>query len=160
MRRLFRTHPLSGPEAGWLRPAFAVILALVIPAGFCLFIIVQSEFVFNGPPKDGSDYTLKDHVSLVIGALSVSFLASWMMIPFAIFALRLALMTGWAGCVTAMGAAVVIGLPLVHVGLSGDVTTEENAILPHVTVAIALLGLAVWAFYWGLFRLRRKKEAG
>lgn len=151
----FRTPRLSGPDIGWFRPAVAVVLAMVLPALLAILAIYLGAPVLSGPPKDGTALTLADHATLVVGSLAVSFLASWMAAPFALLALRGAAMLGWAGWGSAILCAELFGLPIVHFALQGDITTEDSTILPHIACAIALLGLSVWAIFWGLMRFRR-----
>lgn len=147
---------LSGDDVGWFRPAAAIIIAMVLPALLAIAFILFGAPTISGPPKDGSGSTLADHVAFVLAALSASILVSWMLAPLALLLLRAAAMLGYAGWGTAVIASLCFGLPLVHVVLNGDVTTEENAILPHMMVAIAFLGVSVWASFWGLMALKRK----
>jgi len=130
------------------------MIALLIPAALAMSIILTGGPTFSGPPKDGSGYTLYDHFALVIGALSASVFVSWIMAPLALIFLRAAAMLGLAGWGSAILTAILFGVPFVHIALIGDVTTEENAILPHIIVAIALLGLTVWAAFWSLMKLK------
>jgi len=82
---------------------------------------------------------------------------SWMLAPFALLLLRAAAMLGYAGWGMAVGTSLILGLPTVHIALMGDLTTEDTILLPHITIAIAILGLSVWATFWGLIRLRTKR---
>ena len=149
----FRTAPLTGTEVGWFRPAFAIILALVLPALLALVLILNGAPVVEGPPKDGSGYTWGDHIGIVLGMLTVSPLVSWVVSPVALVALRAAAMLGWAGWGTAILTALGLGMPLAHLLLNGDLTTDEYALPVHLAVAISLLGLAIWATFWISFRL-------
>jgi len=111
----------------------------------------------HGPPKDGTGYALRDHIDIVTACMAASVVVSWVIAPFALFALRASAMLGWAGWGSAILCALVFGLPAVHFTLNGDVTTESQEILPHIILAISLLGLSVWAAFWGLIALNEKR---
>lgn len=157
LRQSFRTKPLSGHDVGWFIPAVAIVIGLTLPTILAFLIVFAGGPVISGPSKDGTGYDLADHIAIITGALMMSFLASWLATPFALLALRAAAMLGYAGWGTALLAALILGLPVVHVFLNRDLTTDRYAILPQVSVAIALLGLSVWVVFWGLIALRRKK---
>lgn len=154
----FRSPALSGPQVGWFRPAAAIIIAMILPALAAIAFIYSGAPIFSGPPKDGTGYTMADHLAIVLGALGLSFLTSWVAAPLVLLALRAAVMLGFAGWGSALIMAWVIGLPVVHVVLNGDVTTDEHAILPHMICAIGILGLSVWAAFWVLFAFRCKDK--
>ena len=155
-RKTFRSPPLSGEQVGWFRPAAAIMLALAVPALLALLFIYSGAPAFDGPPSAGESYTLNDHIAIVLGTLAFSFLTSWMATPLILLSLRAAAMLGYAGWGTSVIAAWIIGLPIVHFALNGDLTTEEHAILPHMMFTIGFLGLSVWVAFWGLFALRRQ----
>lgn len=152
----FRTPPLSGPDVGWLRPFFAVVLAILGPSLLAGVFIYNGAPVFSGPPKDGSGYSWGDHVAIVLACLAASVVVTWMMVPLSVMGLRATAMLGYAGWGTAILAALIVGLPVAHVLLNGDLTTEENAILPHLMVALGVLGLSHWAAFWGLMSVRKR----
>lgn len=152
----FRTPILTGPQVGWFRPAAAVVLGLLVPAIIAIICLLLVSPTIAGPPKDGSGFAVSGHISLVLAALSASFLVSWMLAPFALLLLRAAAMLGYAGWGSALIVALALGLPTLHIALMGDVTSEDSSILPHITVAIALLGLSVWAVFWGLLARQQK----
>jgi len=157
LRHPFRTPKLTGQQVGWFRPAAAIIIAMFLPTLLAGAIVFNGGPVFTGPPKDGNSYGLADHIGIVLACLSVSIVVSWMIAPVALLGLRAAAMLGWAGWGTAILSAVFLGLPLAHLALNGDLTTDEHAIPVHLTVAIACLGLSVWAAFWGLIALRQKR---
>ena len=148
-RHPLRSQKLSGAEVGWFRPALAVVLGLLILPWFALVLTLNGAPTIAGPPKDGSGYSFSDHIAIVLACLSVSFIATWMAAPVALLALRAAAMLGWAGWASAMGAAVILGLPMAHWTLNGDLTTDVYAVPVQLSVAIALLGLSIWAAFWG-----------
>lgn len=154
-----KTPPLSGPQVGWFRPAATVVTALLLPAVFALASIYNGGPVFAGPPKDGTGYSLTEHTAIVLAVLGFSFLTSWMASPLVLLALRAAAMLGYAGWGTAILTAWLIGLPIVHVFLNGDLTAEEHAILPHMLVAIGILGLSVWFVFWVMMHFTNKKTS-
>ncbi len=154
----FRTFRLTGPQVGWFRPAAAVVIASLAPAALAFLFISLGAPVIDGPFKDGSTYTLADHVAIVLGAIALSFLVTWIAAPFAVFALRAAAMLGVAGWGTAMISAWIIGLPIAHVALNGDLTSDDYAILPQLMVAIAILGLSVWVTFWGLMAATNRRQ--
>lgn len=73
----------------------------------------------------------------------------------ALILLRYSAIFGWTGWGSAVLSALIIGVPTVHFALNGDVTTENPVILPHITIAITLLSLAVWGIYEGLMTVRQ-----
>lgn len=152
----FRSKPLTGQDVGWFHPTAAVLIGLFAPALSAFFIIQLGGPVIHGPPKDGSGYSLADHFAILTGALTMSFLVSWIAAPFALLVLRAAAMLGYAGWATAVFAAPVMGLPIVHFVLNGDLTSDTYAILPHMIISVGILGLSVWAAFWILFALRPK----
>lgn len=156
LRHPFRTPKLTGAQVGWFPPAAAIVIALFLPALLAIAVILIGAPTVSGPPKDGTGYSIADHIALVLAVLSASIVMSWMIAPLALVLLRAAAMLGYAGWGTAILAALAFGLPMVHITLMGDVTTEENAILQHMIFAIAILGLSVWAAFWGLMALKRK----
>lgn len=150
--RIHRGHPLrsttlTGGEVGWFRPAAAVVIGLILPSAFALILVYFGGPTFSGPPKNGAGFSLSEHVGLVLGVLSVSFIISWMAAPFALFALRAMAMLGYAGWGSAVLSAWAIGLPIVHIVLNADATTDESAILLPMTVALGVLGLSVWVTF-------------
>ncbi len=151
----FRTPRLSGAQIGWGRPLAAVLIALLIPAVLSIVFLYAGAPSLHGPPKDGTSYTLRDHIDMFSAALAASLVVSWMIAPFALIALRASALLGWAGWGTALLTALAFGLPTVHFALNGDVTTEDSTILPHILLAICTLGLSVWAAFWGLIRVQR-----
>lgn len=157
LRHPFRTPKLTGAQVGWFRPAAAIVIALFLPALLAVAIILIGAPTVSGPPKDGTGYSIADHIALVLAVLSASIVMSWMIAPLALVLLRAAAMLGYAGWGTAILAALAFGLPMVHITLMGDVTTEENAIPAHIITAIAILGFSVWAVFWGLMALSTKR---
>jgi len=160
IQRPFRSRPLSGAEAGWFRPAFAVIFALIFLPGLSLLIVLLGGPTISGPAKDGSSYTLSEHIGIILGLLSISPLVTWMIAPVGLLVLRAVAMLGWAGWGTAALASIMFGLPFAHLILNGDLTTDEFALPLHLAVAIALLGLSIWATFWVSIWLHPKKERG
>jgi len=158
IQRPFRSPRHSAETVGWVRPVFAVLLGLFVPALLAMLILYVESPTLSGPPKDGSGFRVGNHVEIVFAALSASFVVSWMVAPFALVLLRYSAIFGWAGWGSAVLSALLIGLPTVHVALNGDVTTEDSTILPHITIAIALLSLAVWGFFVCLMALREKSR--
>lgn len=154
--RPFRTPALSGPEVTWWRPVLATILGLTLPAVIALLVVLAGGPVLSDPPSPGTA-TLSDHVALIIGLLMVSPFASWLALPLAAPMVRAAAMLGWAGYGTSMASAVVVGWPMAHVILNGDLTTEEKALPIHLAVSLCLIGLSVWAVFWGLMALRKQR---
>lgn len=152
----FRTPRISGAQVGWGRPVAAVLIALLIPAILSMVFLYTGSPTLQGPPKDGSSYTIRDHIDMVTAALAASIVVSWIIAPIAFIVLRASAMLGWAGWGTALLSALGLGLPAVHLALNGDVTTEDTTILPHILFAICVLGLSVWAAFWGLIRLQHK----
>lgn len=152
-----KTPPLSGPDVGWFRPALAVVLAMFLPALLAILFLFWGAPTIAGPPKDGSGYSISDHIDMVLAALAASVLVSWMVAPFAMLLLRAAAMLGFAGWGMAAFVAFALGLPTVHFALMGDLATEDTRLLPHIIIAIAMLGLSVWVAFWGLFALRKKR---
>lgn len=146
----FRTPPLSGAQVGWLKPAVAVLIALLLPALLAMVFLYTGSPPLHGLPKDGSGYTLRDHIDILTACIAASVVVSWVIAPIALLLLRASAMLGWAGWGTAVLCALAFGLPAVHFTLNGDVTTDNQAILPHIILAISLLGLSVWAAFWGL----------
>ncbi|MEN8840538.1 MAG: hypothetical protein ABF254_00005 [Octadecabacter sp.] len=156
LRHPFHTRPLSGAQVGWFRPAAAVLIALLIPVLLAMTYLYTGSPTLLGPPEDGTGYTLRDHIDIVTACLAASVVVSWVIAPIALLVLRASAMLGWAGWGSAVLCALTFGLPAVHLTLNGDVTTESQAILPHIVIAIALLGLSVWAAFWGLIALNSK----
>ncbi|MCF2869801.1 hypothetical protein L0664_01860 [Octadecabacter sp. G9-8] len=146
----FRTPRLSGAEVGWARPLLAVVFGLAVPSLMGWVMIYIHGATLSGPPKDGSGYTLNDHLAFVSAFVAASIIVTWMMIPIAVMAMRAAAMLGWAGWGTALLGSWAVGLPVVHVMLNGDLTTDGNGLLPHITLAIAILALSIWASFWAL----------
>ena len=153
----FKSESLSGPQVGWFRPAAAVMLGFILPTTVALAMVYIGGPDFWEPIKSDVGYSFWDHVGLITGVLSVSFIVSWMAIPFTIIALRATAMLGYAGWGTALLCAWGIGLPIVHIALNADATTDESAILTHMTIAVGILGLSVWAAFWALVFLRKKR---
>jgi len=156
LRHPFRTPKLGGHDAGWGRSILAVIIALIIPCLIAIAFLFTSSPTLHGLPKDGSGYALRDHIDIFTACLAASVIVSWIIAPVAVLLLRASAIFGWAGWGSAILLAVIFGLPTVHFALHGDVTTESQAILPHITAAIAFLGLSVWAAFWGLVALSRR----
>lgn len=158
-RHPFRSPKLTGAQAGWVKPAAAIFIALVVPAALAAAAVLMGGAVLSGPPKDGSGFSFGDHLNIVLAGLTASIVASWMIAPIALIGLRAAAMLGWAGWGTAILSALGFGLPIVHFALNGDVTTEDASILPHICIAITVLGLSVWAAYWALVAIFWPSEA-
>ena len=135
----------------------AVLASMFLPAILAALFLFWGAPTLSGPPKDGSGFTITDHATFVLAALTASFLVSWMLAPLAVLLVRAAAMLGYAGWGMSMGAALALGLPVVHIGLMGDLTTESTLLLPHISIAIAILGLSVWAAFWGLMVVRSKR---
>jgi len=133
------------------------MLGFILPTTVALAMVYIGGPDFWEPIKSDVGYSFWDHVGLITGVLSVSFIVSWMAIPFTIIALRATAMLGYAGWGTALLCAWVIGLPIVHVALNADATTDESAILAHMAIAVGILGLSVWAAFWALVFLRKKR---
>ena len=156
LRHPFRTLPLSGAQVGWFRPAAAVLIALLIPVLLAMVFLYKGSPTLHRPPKDGIGYTLRDHIDIVTACFAAPVVVSWVIAPIALLVLRASAMLGWAGWGAAVLCALAFGLPALHLTLNGDVTTESQAILPHIIIAIALLDLSVWAAFWGLIALNSK----
>ncbi|MGJ8612332.1 MAG: hypothetical protein ACSHWY_14615 [Octadecabacter sp.] len=156
IERVFRSVPLSRGDVGWVRPMLAVVLGLLVPALLAMLILYVERPTLSGLPKDGSGFTAGDHVGVVFAALAASFVVSWLIAPVALILLRYSAIFGWAGSGSAVVSALIIGLPTVHFALNGDVTTENSVILPHISIAISLLSLAIWGIFVGLMNMRKK----
>ena len=133
------------------------MLGFILPTTVALAMVYIGAPGFWEPIKSHDGYSLWDHIGLITGVLSVSFIVSWMAIPFTIIALRATAMLGYAGWGTALLCAWGIGLPIIHIALNADATTDESAILAHMAIAVGILGLSVWAAFWALVFLRKKR---
>jgi len=155
-----RSTALSGPDVGWFRPAAAVVIGLIFPNIIALLLVWTGHPTFVAPVLSPADIKGANHIAFTLGLLSVSFLVSWMAAPFALFMLRGAAMLGFASWGIAIVLSLAIGLPIVHVALNGDLTTETNTFWPHISVAIGILGFSVWGTFTLLCQIGRKRTIG
>lgn len=145
---MFYSRP--DPSAGWI-VAFAVtVLAIILPAlagGGWIWLV---DIPLTGLPKDGSWYDGPQAITIVAAALLSAPLLSWVIVPICVPLLRAALRRGYAGWGSAIIVAWAVGLPTVHIFLSGDITTEAPQMVPMVMTALTLQGLTAF----GLLRLQ------
>lgn len=156
----FRSVRLDWADAGWWRCAAAVLIGLLAPALIAASVIYLLTPDFAGPPKDGRGFTLAEHFFFFIGLLAASVVVSWMLAPVALVLLRLAAVTGWAGWASAAVAALIVGLPSAHVILNGDITTENTFLLPHLALALIVLGLSIRTIFYVQAVSRQKRPRG
>ncbi|MBN7784619.1 hypothetical protein JYP51_06790 [Ponticoccus gilvus] len=141
--------------AGFLRPLLAVAAGLLLPA-----LLSWALLFLAGPPglldSRGPRYEILFVLSALVGAPLVGFF----LMPF-LWAAALALLArGRAGLFSIMAAGLLIGLPVVHWALNGDLTTEAPSALPRLAVAIAVQCWVCWAVLWSLPGLRTEKAPG
>jgi hypothetical protein len=125
-------------------PLIAVLMGLFLPALLGGLVLYFTDAPLLGLPKDGSGRSFAQHVAFVAAALTAAPIIGWAVIPIAVPVLRLLIQTGWAGIGSAILVALLIGLPLVHWMLNGDVTTEDSSILAHIVAALMLQGTVGW----------------
>lgn len=145
---LWRSNPQ--PDAGWWPAVIAVLAGIFLPALAGAAVLYFGDAPLSGAPKDGTARTVASHAMLVAAALTAAPLIAWLAAPLAVPLLRLAVQRGWAGWGSAVGLAVGIGLPIVHFVLHGDVTTEDQSVLPHILAALAVQGSVGWLVLRGL----------
>ncbi len=139
---------LRSPEVEWRqvgiwRPLIAVLAALFIPA------LVAFGLVSLAGMGGGSD-PVRQAILLVLYSLLGAPILGLLAVPICWPVLFVLVVRGWAGATSAVVTTLAIGLPAIHFGLHGDLTTETPAVVPHLVVALTLQGLVGWAFTWGL----------
>lgn len=145
----FMFHSTPRPEAGWWPSILAVIAGIFLPAIAGAAFLYISDAPLSGPPKDGLARTLEEHLLLISAALTAAPLIAWLAAPIAVPLLRLAIRRGWAGVGSAVIIAILVGLPILHIALNGDVTTEDQSVLPHIIAALSVQAVTGWVvLHW------------
>lgn len=154
---VFYSRP--SPDATWLQASVAVCAGILIPCLLGLFCLVISDAPLAGPPKDGSPREWGSLVTLFGAAALAAPLVAWIALPLAIPLTRTAIRRGWAGWGSAMGLAIVLGLPVVHFALNGDLTNEAPKMIPLIVLVLILQGLSGYAMVRVFTAYRMQKTA-
>ncbi|MEN9061986.1 hypothetical protein [Ponticoccus litoralis] len=151
----WRSPVLGVRGAGFLRPLLAVAAGLLLPA-----LLSWALLTLAGPPGLLDSRGLRYEILFVLSALVGAPLVGFFLMPL-LWAAALALLArGWAGLASIMATGLLIGLPVVHWALNGDLTTEAPSALPRLALAIALQCWLCWAVLWSLPGPRRAKAPG
>lgn len=144
--------PALGPrDTGLWRPVAAVAVGLIGPSLVALAIIALIGGVSTPTTPSamvGPGWLAQ--VDYVLFALMGAPLLAFVGLPLGWFVMLVLLRLGYAGACSAVLSALFCGLPVVHVFLNGDLTTESTEVLPAILVALAVLGISIWAALWGL----------
>ncbi len=133
---------------GVWRPVGATCLGILLPA-----LLAYALLRLAGVPGalDGGD-AVRRAILFVLYALMAAPVLGLLTLPLSVALVLGLVVTGWAGAVSAVLAALIFGLPLVHVALNADLTTEDASVLPHLMVALSIQGLTVWTVLWAMMR--------
>ncbi len=142
----FRSPPLSWRRVGLWRPLVAVVAGLCLPA-LVAFALVSLAGLPGGIDADG---WLRRQILFVLYALMMAPVLGFLALPLAGPVVLVMAVAGRAGAASAVLAANLLGLPLVHLALHGDLTTEDATILPNLAIALGCQGVATWAAFWAM----------
>jgi hypothetical protein len=88
-------------------------------------------------------------VWFVAACLMATPLVSWIAVPIAVPVVRIAARRGWASPASMVTLALIIGLPVAHFVLNGDLTREAPEMIPYLAVGLAIQALCCWLFLRG-----------
>lgn len=132
------------PDLGWGRPIAAVLAGVflpAIPAGLLLWVLDADIGAIYGGVLRLCWY--------VAACLMATPLVAWIAVPVATPLARLAARIGWAGPVSLIALAVLIGLPLAHIVLNGDLTSEAPEMIPVLALTFSIQALTGWIILRG-----------
>ena len=99
--------------------------------------------------------TVADHMALLATALLGLPVFGLPALIVVVPAAGLLVWRGWAGPLSFVALAAIIGLPLVHWIFHGDLTTEAPDLLPHILAALSCAAILTWTLLtFGPLRLR------
>lgn len=145
-----RSEPVTREVLGMWRPLMAVLAGFILPA-------LPAWGMLSIAGAGGEDIWLRQQILWVLYALGAAPVIAWLSLPVSWPLLTFMALRGWAGASSAGAAALLLGLPVVHVVLHGDITSEDTTILPHLALALLLQGLTTWAVLWALVHRRANR---
>ena len=130
------------PTLGWGRPIAAVLAGVIVPAIPAAVYLVLAEVDRNAAIEGWAAITWIGW--LMAACLTASPLFVWIALPLAVPAVLFAARYGWAGPLSLVGISVGLGLPIAHIFLNGDLTTEAPEMIPFLVTAFAVQAICGW----------------
>lgn len=132
------------PDLGWGRPIAAVLMGILLPA-------LPAALFLWGLDADIRDIdgAMLRGAWFIAACLMATPLVSWIAVPVATPLVRVAARRGWAGPASLIALALIIGLPLAHVVLNGDLTREAPEMIPVLAMTFSIQALVGWIILRG-----------
>lgn len=147
----WRSAPTGIVGVGFWRPLVAVLAGLFVPALTAWVLLALA-----GEPAMLASRGLRYEILFVLYALFGAPAVGFFLLPL-LWALALAMAArGWAGLLSVWVACLLIGLPVLHIFLHGDLTTEAPSALPRLVIALLVEGFAFWVALWSLLPGHRR----
>ena len=152
-----RSAPRDFRAIGSWRPVIAVFGGVVLPSVLA-FAVLHAFGGFHRPSSEMVGTGPAAFADLILFSLMSAPVLIVIALPLGAAALLIAVRLGFGGLGSAVLLTEALGLPVVHVALHGDVTTESPAMaLPAVMLALAVIGAVSWRAFWAL---QRRSERG
>lgn len=132
-------------RVGLWRPLVAIVAGMAVPA-----VLAVGLLMLAGSPGALESSGSRAVLLLWLYALASAPLVGWLLLPILWPLLLILIVRGWSGLGLLVLAAWALGLPVAHVLLNGDLTTETPAMVLVLAAALTVQAGICWLVLWAM----------